>query len=215
MFVMLSVHSLSSIGEDLQRAAQTQTSTQPIEDIFGKAFVVRTPPYASSGHHHHQQQARAEAAPPPPSQETIQEAQAKNGRFSINCANLCNNSSSLDCDRKNPRKAFLRSSSACNQEQEKQRGSRCWSSLTEEEQLNNQQQLRVRRSSDRERGVRANSEDVPSSVQVPVATILNDLSPVPKKVTNERRGIETTSMSPQPMTLKGWHSKSPDAKAMR
>lgn len=52
----------------------------------------------------------------------------------------------------------------------------------------------------------------PQPVQVPVATILNDLSPVPApaKVKN-KKGLTPVS----PMTPKGLLNNSPDAKAMR
>uniref|UniRef100_A0A182J6C5 Uncharacterized protein n=1 Tax=Anopheles atroparvus TaxID=41427 RepID=A0A182J6C5_ANOAO len=53
----------------------------------------------------------------------------------------------------------------------------------------------------------------PPTVQVPVATILNDLSPVPApvKVTNKI----TNSNPMSPMTPAGLQSNSPDVKAMR
>lgn len=177
---MLSVHSLSSIGEDLQRAAQVQ-QTQ-IESKHRTTDLINSSTTASSQ------------------------------GFAVNCPR------GLWSTNKNSSNNSSQASAAGDQQQQRQSHSatfltRCptgnrnsWS--FNEEELNNRH---GRPNNTKSRASVAAAHDEPH----PVATILNDLSPVPK-VTNQNRSVvgATSHMSP-PMTFKGWHSKSPDAKAMR
>lgn len=217
---MLSVHSLSSIGEDLQRAAQqpsqNENKQRPTTIRRGFTFIPDCPrvlwnrrPKARS----HDDDGET------PSKDTTKQQGAKSWE----------------------QRRIRSSQQKLNQQQQQQQlpdgGKRTWrrssgnSSWSIGEELNNTslQSKTVAKSSlsGAFASVKERQHDPPPPLPQPppvVATILNDLSPVPK-VTNQNRSFAAGSsastnpasashMSP-PMNLKGWHSKSPDAKAMR
>lgn len=193
---MLSVHSLSSIGgEDLQRAAQVQQT-----QIESKQRTDLIDPSSSS---------------------STTTATASSRGFAINCPrglwsshkHSSNNTSQTSACGEQPQLQQSRNRGSAGFLARGPQGSSSWS--FNEEELNNRhshhnQQQALRQPSNNNTSKAASHEE-----PHPVATILNDLSPVPK-VTNHTRSVvgAPSHMSP-PMTLKGWHSKSPDAKAMR
>lgn len=212
MFVMLSVHSLSSIGEDLQRAAQvqqTQIESKQRTDLI-------------------------DPSSPPSSSSTITAAAATtttatSRAFAINCPrglwtsskNSSNNSSQTSAGGEHQPTSQQQQKTRCSRGSAGflARGAQGSSWSFNEEELNNNRSHLVhlpQRQSLASCAVLPNNNTKAAHDEPhPVATILNDLSPVPK-VTNHNRSVvgATSHMSP-PMTLKGWHSKSPDAKAMR
>lgn len=215
---MLSVHSLSSIGEDLQRVAQQQPSQKQRTNNIRRGFTFI--PDCPRVLWNIRPKARSHEDGDTPSKNTTKHQGAKSW------------------EQRRIRGTFLRGSQQKlnqHQQQKSDRGQRSFSSGNSRwsfgEELNNTSVQSKTVAKSTLSGAFTTVQEKPHDLQPPlpqplpvVATILNDLSPVPK-VTNQNRSVaigsaaNTTTasashMSP-PMNLKGWHSKSPDAKAMR